>query len=219
MPLYQFRRGETEKTFLFIHVPKTGGTAIETYFRAIGLTGYFDPPTYMPVRPYLKVPPAHYDYGVLKRLYNLDGLYSFAVVRHPVRRMVSEYKWAMEKSTASEMLSKMDFGQYLRFMFDQFKRDENVASGHFKPQVRFVGEKVSKIFKYEAGLDNIIKHVMKDVGFTVDGQLRLPTVNNTSPRKVVPTEGDIALIREAFADDFTAFGYTEDMEPATSPTA
>ena len=219
MPLYQFRKGETEKTFLFIHVPKTGGTAIETYFRAIGLMGYFDPPTYMPVRPYLKVPPAHYDYGVLKRLYNLDSLYSFAVVRHPVRRMVSEYKWAMEKSTASETLSKMDFGQYLRFMFDQFKRDDNVASGHFKPQVRFVGEKVSKIFKYEAGLENIIKHVIKDVGFMINGQIRLPTVNNTSPRKVVPAAGEINLIREAFAEDYTAFGYTDDMEPAGSPTA
>lgn len=219
MPLYQLRKGKTEKTVLFIHVPKTGGTAIETYFRAIGFAGYFDPPTYMPVRPYLKVPPTHYDYGVLKRLYNLDALYSFAVVRHPVRRMVSEYRWALEKSTASEKLSKMDFGQYLRFMFEQFKRDENLASGHFKPQVRFVGEKVSKIFKYEAGLENIIKHVMKDVGFMIDGQVRLPTVNNTSPRKVVPTEGDIALIREAFAEDFTAFGYTDDMESATSPTA
>ena len=36
MPLYQLRKGETEKTVLFIHVPKTGGTAIETYLRAIG---------------------------------------------------------------------------------------------------------------------------------------------------------------------------------------
>ena len=207
MPLYQFRKGETEKTFLFIHVPKTGGTAIETYFRAIGLMGYFDPPTYMPVRPYLKVPPAHYDYGVLKRLYNLDSLYSFAVVRHPVRRMVSEYKWAMEKSTASETLSKMDFGQYLRFMFDQFKRDDNVASGHFKPQVRFVGEKVSKIFKYEAGLENIIAHVLKDVGLAFEGLVRLPVVNRTAERKVEPSAEDIDLIREFYAEDFTAFSY------------
>ena len=111
MPLYQLRKGKTEKTVLFIHVPKTGGTAIETYFRAIGFAGYFDPPTYMPVRPYLKVPPTHYDYGVLKRLYNLDALYSFAVVRHPVRRMVSEYRWALEKSTAAAGRSSRSRGR------------------------------------------------------------------------------------------------------------
>jgi hypothetical protein len=207
MPLYQFRRGETEKTFLFIHVPKTGGTAIETYFRAIGLTGYFDPPTYMPVRPYLKVPPAHYDYGVMNRLYNLDGLYSFAVVRHPVRRMVSEYKWAREKSTASAMLAGMSFADYITFMFEQYSRDENIAAGHFKPQIRFVGDKVSKIFKYEAGLENIIGHVLQDVGLKFEGQVKLPVVNSTSGAKVVPTERDIEAIREFYAEDFAAFGY------------
>jgi hypothetical protein len=207
MPLYQLRKGETEKTFLFIHVPKTGGTAIETYFRGIGLAGYFDPPTYMPVRPYLKLPPAHYDYGVLNRLYRLDALYSFAVVRHPVRRMVSEYKWALEKSSATAKLAGMSFGDYLAFMFEQYRRDENVAAGHFKPQVRFVGDKVSKIFKYEAGLENIIGHVLHDVGLKFDGQVKLPVVNNTSGDKVVPTPDEFDAIRAFYAEDFAAFGY------------
>jgi hypothetical protein len=210
MPLYQLRKGETEKTFLFIHVPKTGGTAIETYFRGIGLAGYFDPPTYMPVRPYLKVPPAHYDYGVLNRLYKLDALYSFAVVRHPVRRMVSEYKWALEKSNATAKLAGMSFGDYLAFMFEQYRRDENVAAGHFKPQVRFVGDKVSKIFKYEAGLENIIAHVLKDVGLAFEGQVRLPVVNHTAERKVEQSAEVIDLIREFYAEDFTAFGYNSE---------
>lgn len=207
MPFYQYRKGDLEKTFLFIHVPKTGGTAIETYFRGIGLTGYFDPATYMPIRPYLKLPPAHYDYGVLNRLYNLDSLYSFAVVRHPVRRMVSEYKWALEKSTGAEALAGKSFGDYIRFMFDHYRRDENVAAGHFKPQIRFVGDKVSKIFKYEAGLESIIAHVLKDVGLSIERQVKLPVVNSTSGRKVVPSAEDIALIRDFYAEDFKAFGY------------
>jgi len=215
MPLYQLRKGETEKSFLFIHVPKTGGTAIETYFRGIGLAGYFDPPTYMPVRPYLKVPPAHYDYGVLNRLYNLDALYSFAVVRHPVRRMVSEYKWALEKSNATAKLAGMSFADYLAFMFEQYRRDENVAAGHFKPQVRFVGDKVSKIFKYEAGLESIIGHVLQDVGLRFDGQVKLPVVNNTSGDKVVPTPDEVGAIRAFYAEDFAAFGY-EATEPEES---
>lgn len=209
MPLYQYRKGGLERTFLFIHVPKTGGTAIETYFRGIGLTGFFDPATYMPVRPYLKVPPAHYDYGVLNRLYNLDGLYSFAVVRHPVKRVVSEYKWALEKSTGAASHAGRSFADYLRLMLENYKRDENVAAGHFKPQIRFVGDKVSKIFKYEAGLENIITHVLKDVGLTLEREVRLPVVNNTSHRDVVPSPEDIALIQDFYAEDFKAFGYDQ----------
>lgn len=209
MPLYQYRKGELEKTFLFIHVPKTGGTAIETYFRGIGLTGFFDPATYMPVRPYLKVPPAHYDYGVLNRLYNLESLYSFAVVRHPVQRMISEYKWALEKSSGAASLAGKSFADYIRLMLESYKRDENVAAGHFKPQIRFVGDKVSKIFKYEAGLENIISHVLRDVGLIFDGQVRLPVVNKTSHSAVVPTVEDVALIRDFYDADFKAFGYDD----------
>ncbi|MCA3554397.1 sulfotransferase family 2 domain-containing protein [Aestuariivirga sp.] len=207
MPLYQYRKDPFERTFLFIHVPKTGGTAIETFFRGVGLAGYFDPPAYAPVRPYIKVPPAHYDYEVLSRLFELDRLYSFAIVRDPVRRMVSQYKWAAEKSTQAETIAKMDFGSFLRLMFAEYRRDENVAAGHFKPQVRFVGAKVTKIFRYEAGLETIIRQVLEDVGFKPQGELRLPMVNTSSARKVEPTAADIALIRDVYAEDCKAFGY------------
>lgn len=215
MPLYQYRAMDRETTFLFIHVPKTGGTAIETHLRGIGLAGYFDPPTYMPVRPYLKVPPAHYDYGYLNRLFDLTALYSFAVVRHPVKRLISEYKWALEKSSRKDDLAHMDFSSYIRFMFEEYRRDENMFSGHFKPQIRFVGEKVTKIFKYEAGLDNVVRHVLRDVGLTFNAQMTVPVVNNTSPRKVVPSQSDMDLIAEFYAEDFEAFGY----EPRTMEEA
>jgi hypothetical protein len=92
-------------------------------------------------------------------------------------------------------------------MFEQYRRDENVAAGHFKPQVRFVGDKVSKIFKYEAGLENIIGHVLQDVGLKFDGQVKLPVVNNTSGDKVVPTPDEFDAIRAFYAEDFAAFGY------------
>ena len=207
MPLYQYRKNDVEKTFLFIHVPKTGGTAVETFFRGVGLTGYFDPPTYMPVRPYLLVPPAHYDYEVMRRLFNLDAMYSFAIVRDPVKRMISQYKWSIEKSSQAETLARMDFSSFLRFMFAEYRRNENLAAGHFKPQVRFVGEKVTKIFKYEAGLNVIIRRVLEDVGFKPQGELQLPVVNSSAARKVEPSADDIALIREFYAEDCKAFGY------------
>ena len=207
MPLYQYRGKDVEKTFLFIHVPKTGGAAIETYFRSIGLTGYFDPPTYMPVRAYLRSPPTHYDYDMLSRVFALEQLYCFAVVRHPVRRLISEYKWAMEKSTLTGPLSQMTFSDFIRYMFNEYQRNENVAAGHFKPQLRFVGERVRRVFKYEAGLSEVVKQVLSEVGLKFEGATQLPVVNKTSGKAVQPTEGDLALIREFYAEDFAAFSY------------
>jgi hypothetical protein len=212
MPLYQYRKNDVERTLLFIHVPKTGGTAVETFFRGVGFTGFFDPPTYMAVRPYLKVPPAHYDYGVLRRLFDLDALYSFAIVRHPMKRMISQYKWTLEKSTGAEAFGGTGFSEFLARMFAEYKRDDNIAAGHFKPQVRFVGEKVTKIFKYEAGLDGIIRNVLEDVGFKPQGDLKLPVVNHSAARKVEPSAADIQMIRDFYAEDYEAFGYGS--EPA-----
>lgn len=207
MPLYQYREQDRETTFLFIHIPKTGGTAIESYLRNIGINGYFDPPSYMPVRPYLKVPPAHYDYGYLNRLFDLSKLYSFAVVRHPVKRLISEYKWATETTNLPEPLARMDFSAFIRHMFELYRKDENVAAGHYKPQIRFVGEKVSKIFKYEAGLDSIIQRVLQDVGLKMDSRKPIPRLNTSSARQVVPSDSDLELINRVYAEDFAAFGY------------
>ncbi len=196
-----------EKTFLFIHVPKTGGMAIEAYFRAIGLAGFFDPPSYMPVRPYLKVPPTHYDYRMLEQLYNLDRLFSFAVVRHPVQRIASNYRWFIEKSTAPPDLLKIGFAEYLDLIFDQYKHDENVSSGHIKPQTRFVGSKVSKVFRYEDGLEKAIADVLRHLGLKLDREVRLPVVNNTVANKFVPSQHDVERIYEFYKDDFLAFDY------------
>jgi len=214
MPLYQYRKDDAERTILFIHVPKTGGTAIETFFRAVGFAGFFDPPSYMPVRPYLKVPPAHYDYEVLRRLFDLDSLYSFAVVRHPVKRMISRYRWAVDKSTAAESFVKMDFSTFLRQSIAEYRRNENVGAGHMKPQVRFVGEKVTKIFKYEAGLDAIVRRVLEDIGFNPQGELKLPLINASTQRAIEPSADDIRLIRDFYAEDFEAFGYDAALPPA-----
>jgi hypothetical protein len=196
-----------EKTFLFIHVPKTGGMAIEAYFRAIGLVGFFDPLSYMPVRSYLKVPPTHYDYRLLEQVYNLDRLFSFAVVRHPVQRMVSNYKWLIEKSTAPPTISKIGFADYLDFIFDQYAHDENVSSGHIKPQTRFVGGRVSRVFRYEDGLENAISEVLRHLGLELDRDVRLPVINNTAAKEIEPSQKDVERIYEFYKEDFLAFDY------------
>ncbi|WP_395689981.1 sulfotransferase family 2 domain-containing protein, partial [Aestuariivirga sp.] len=173
----------------------------------LGLTGFFDPATYMPVRSYLKVPPTHYDYDLLDRLYSLERLFSFAVVRHPVKRMISNYRWFIEKSTSAARLSKMGFSEYLEYIFEQYGLDENVVSGHIKPQTRFVGRKVSKVFKYEDGLESAVGEVLRHLGLKLKGEVRLPVANNTTVREVVPSKQELERIYGFYKEDFVAFDY------------
>lgn len=207
MPVYKYRIGSYEKVFVFVHIPKTGGTAVENYFRVIGLSSFFDPPSYMPIRQALRIPPAHYDYRVLDGLFRLENFYSFAVVRHPLDRMISEYKWASTRSTLSDQLKGYSFSQFLDFGLKRYKRDENFLAGHMKPQSRFVGGKIARVFKYEAGLNNIIKEVLGDVGIKLNEPVMIPHVNKSADISAIVTEEDHRLVRELYEEDFEQFGY------------
>jgi hypothetical protein len=210
MPLYQYRRESEEKTFLFIHVPKTGGTAIEDYFRNIGLASFYDPQSYRQIRPYLKLPPAHFDYEMCDRLFHLGRFYSFAIVRNPLHRMISEYKWAIHKTNLPDHVKKYSFSEFVEYAQAKYQEDENFLAGHLKPQHRFTGVKISKVFKYERGLSNIIKEVFRDVGLRINGNVSIPVINKSDDVQVKLADRDIGIIKTMYAEDFARFGYQID---------
>jgi hypothetical protein len=207
MPVYSFKSNNLDYAFIFVHVPKTGGTAIENYLHAAGLSGFFDPLSYMPVRRVLRIPPTHYDYKTLDNLFRLDHFYSFAIVRHPLDRMISEYKWALKRTKITNDKGTLSFSQFMEFALERYKRDENFLAGHLKPQSRFIGGKISKVFKYENGLNSIIKQVFDDVGFSMNDPVNIPYINKSSDIPVTPTKDDVKLVRDVYAEDFEQFGY------------
>ena len=210
MPIYQLKKDSKDISFLFIHIPKTGGTAIEDYFSSLGLTSYYDPKSYRPIRPYHRIPLAHLDYEMSDKLFNLDVFYSFAIVRNPIQRLISEYRWAIQKSTLPDEVKKYSFSEFIDFAFEEYSKDENFLAGHFKPQRRFVGSKVSKVFKYESGLNTIITDVFRDTGLKISGTISVPIINSSAKLPVKISEPDLALIRKLYADDFSQFGYNYD---------
>lgn len=211
MPVYQLRRDKIDRSFLFIHIPKTGGTAIERYFVSLGLANFFDPASYAPIRSVLKVPPAHFDYEMCDKLFLLDRIYSFAIVRHPVSRMISEYRWAIQKSSLPEAIARYNFSEYLDFAFAEYEKDANFLAGHLKPQRQFVGPKVSRVFRYETGLNAIVTDVFKDTGLKPGGKIEVPRLNASDRLPVTVTERDLEMIYRLYAEDFTQFGYKLDI--------
>jgi hypothetical protein len=73
------------------------------------------------VRPVMTCPPQHYDYDILTRIIDFETLdLSFAIVRHPLAGMVSDYKWAVTKSTMAN--EKLSFGEWLDACFCALKK-------------------------------------------------------------------------------------------------
>ena len=70
MPLYTISNGatNTEVAFYFIHIPKCGGTTIETLFEQLKFNTFLAPKDYRAVRKYLKLPPAHFDLSLIENI-------------------------------------------------------------------------------------------------------------------------------------------------------
>ena len=82
--------------------------------------------------------------------------------------------------------------------------------GHLKPQHRFTGGKLSKVFNYENGLANVIAEVFNDLGLKLNGSVNIPVVNKSDEMPVKLEDRDIALIEKVYAEDFVKFNYQID---------
>jgi len=110
----------------FLHIPKTGGTSIESAAARLGIltpiavfrTLYCTPDealcTYPPTMCAGKAAPWHFPPDVLRRCGNIPDVYAVArvycVIRHPVLRFVSEYNW--RKANPAFRMHGMDINSF-----------------------------------------------------------------------------------------------------------
>jgi hypothetical protein len=222
MPIAQLPDG---RLLYFAHVPKCGGSAVEDYLaRRFGPLGLFD-------WSHLKRPPSeratisspqHLTAMQIARLFP-PGIFvaSFAVVRHPVSRMVSEYAYDSKISGRAVALDeRADFAAWLDEALDEVGRDPTVRDNHLRPQSDFVPQD-ARVFAFESGLAPIILWLDSMAG-GADGP-RDMTVQNPGP---MPAESRVArlvgprqraLIAQRFAVDFERFGYDPEHCAAAPP--
>lgn len=169
MPLF------THKTqrVMFIHIPKTAGTAIEKSFADAGWGTEFlhmpnrgDGPDRAPCNP------QHWHQGPLRKWAYSQGpvTFEFAIVRNPFTRLISEMIWREAGHTShinkhgydNKFFQKLDsftvrnlqhyikneteFQNDKEFFYEQGKKFH--ADNHFRPQFHYV-RPVTNIYKYE----------------------------------------------------------------------
>lgn len=208
---------------LFIHIPKAGGTSIESFF---GMTE----PTHLAfyrwdlhhedflkehghlIDPHkMMFEPQHYPLHILKRFIpEYSSYFSFSFTRHPYTKLLSEYYWVNGKRLqAINEFNPEEFHTWCT----QFLA--NIDSSHKEPQVSYIDSTVKFVGKFETLKDDFerLKKMLIDFSPQLNdiSQRTLSHDNNTGLDKeqllpyVLPVSKQ--LIFDTYASDFDTFSY------------
>lgn len=199
MPIFQ----KDGKKILFVHVPKAGGTTIEQIFLANGWgMNLFDSGegegTLNPVR---KCSPQHLHFETLQKIFRL-GRFNlvFCVVRNPLTRIISEYRWRRQHFGVQKT-----FDEWIEFVFDAYTKDNFALDNHIRPQFHFIGPGV-QVFRLEDGIESCIQE-LKRRGVLSSGA-NIPGRAMVSAGEVVePGQQTVARIMDFYSTDFQRFEY------------
>lgn len=192
MPIFTVQ----DKRVLFIHVPKTGGTAVAQHLSQYMDVSFDAQPPGLAVR----LLPRHLHAEPLQALLS-TGMFdwTFMVVRDPVERLASEYRYQKRKPRPV-----LPPSLWLRRALWHRSRNPYYRDNHFRPQFEFecFG---AEVFRYEDGLEHVIEALNRRIGTDIPRALGRDNVSPAIPVRWSRT--DLALIGDTYADDFARYGY------------
>jgi hypothetical protein len=203
MPIFTKAR----QNILYVHVPKTGGSAIEALFRANGYTlNHFDdgvggPRSLSRVR---RCSPQHHHAALLAEQFRLNAFdWVMMTVRNPYGRILSEYN--MRRRLGESVPA---FAPWLEDTFKRLRENPGLHDNHFRPQTEFhiAG---ATIFRQEGGFGTAFVAALHErINFPADAAV--PPANISLPEHVAETlltEETAGMIRQIYWQDFLQFGY------------
>ncbi len=207
-----------------VHIPKTAGTAIETYFHDIGDMKW-SPVSWigqanMHGRWY------EFQHLTLQELQTLADMRfneysSFAVVRNPYTRLISDYLWrcSIQKQHPNSETQFFDsFETFLKaiprnintnwedHIFGASKKWANFLI-HVRPQYQYIADQhgncqIDEILKFEC-LHSDMARFLKRYGLSTN-RIRTP---QTKDLKAYYTRRQLDLVNGIYAKDFKYYGY------------
>ncbi len=187
--------------YLFIHVPKTGGTSVEMHLQKYSKF-YFHYNGY-PLPDPIRVSPQHWTINNVRAVFG-SGYWkaAFSVVRNPFTRIESEFRF--QKRFYRRAIKSFDL--WLPHALDCYRKEPCHADNHLRPQYEFLDETV-RVFKYEDGLDVVIRQIEELMEF--QSNQMPPRMLSTDSEKIVWTEENMCLVRSVYKRDFEYLGYPE----------
>lgn len=189
-----------KKRVFYAHVPKTGGTYIEDLFVVNGYAKKFW--TASPKQCGLQVSFQHFDRIQYEACIDFSLIdLAFITVRHPIDRLLSEYR---------NSGNGQDISLWIKKIRNVLVRNPSFLDNHFRPQVDFYRPPMH-IFRQE---DKFSERWASN--FSVDNDLSFHTFTTTVKRDTSSKERPLsrseasAVIRfclEYYRADFHTFGY------------
>ncbi|MDQ2092093.1 sulfotransferase family 2 domain-containing protein [Marimonas arenosa] len=182
------------KLVFFAHIPKTGGTSVETYLRSKGRLALHHNRS----GEWLKCSPQHMQAEVYTAMFGSDFWdHAFAVIRDPVARLQSEYRHRTRRAAARERdIAPFDIWapRVLRRALD----DPYLLDNHLRPQAEFVCEDTT-LFRLEDGLEPVFDWIDEISGDATP--MPRDWKRNLSHVDVGMSAETELLIRDFYADD------------------
>ena len=193
-------------TFLFIHIPKTGGTSIEYFFIDNGFSVKWFVSSFSAWR--RQSSPQHRDREtILERLEkeSIDIDFSFAVVRHPVDRLLSEYfQQCRNEDRRSKRLTSRDFAFWVDEVFRLHQKNPVYFDNHIRPQSEFLLDD-TMVYHYEnehGGLLEPLVDLDKKYGLELDFNLLANHKQGHNKRPIEIREETLRKIYLFYKADF-----------------
>ncbi|WP_339109626.1 sulfotransferase family 2 domain-containing protein [Thioclava sp. GXIMD4216] len=209
MPLLQ-----TDSTSVFFaHVPKTGGTSVEDYLQQhYGPLSLYDPdwlgrkaaglPRKFPCSE------QHLVWADARTLFDTKPDLVFGLVRDPLQRAISEYRFQARSFPHMQRLTQRGFSVWLAVMEAAYRRDPYVMDNHLRPQSDFLPHEAT-VFRLEEGMEPVVDWLQTHLG-GVAGQVphaqksaECPTLQD----RIAPSKADMARITRLYHKDYVRFGY------------
>lgn len=208
MPVFQKRgrfRSRQHRMVLFIHIPKTGGSSIEDAFSASGWRvdllereiGGMSPNSY------LRCPPQHMHWQLLNGILDMTVFdVIFTVVRQPLDRLLSEYRWQRQRRGLT-----VDLDGWVNTTLDAYDDDPFVHENHIRPQHEFLPPN-GRVYRLEDGLEEALDDLSARLGVRLK---RPPHAEKTQPASS-PTSLDLSdatleRVRRFYAEDEVRLSY------------
>lgn len=203
MPAYRINN----KNVLFVHVPKTGGTTVESFLEMHSKTSLHNHGAKL-LKPLSdsfltrSLPLQHFHADLLAGMFAPDFFdYTFMIVRHPLERLKSEYR---HSRALGRLDTRLNFEHWVRLMFGLTTLAPNLRNNHFRPQSQFKCFN-AEVFKLEDGMEHILASVCSRLG--IPAPEKIPHERKMTDCAFDVTPGARAKIRAVYDADYRMFSY------------
>jgi hypothetical protein len=202
-----FKHEESGKSFLFVHIPRTGGRFVEHNLQAKGWVWDQRLGLDKKYKSHEGVELAHFHREYYEKYHDVDDMPHICIVRNPIDRFISASIYLMQ-AYGDDIQELMEDEMYFNSMI--YNLPLNESYNWYRPQVDYVSDK-THIWKLEDGLGKEFSDWMSDI-IGVDIQMddsikyyKFPYEDN----KLKKTDALIERIKIFYRKDFTAFGYNK----------